>query len=1091
MFRDPEAINADLSVTLTGFSNSEDFPFPSNSSPRTDQSCNCPNEATDAIVVCLNNDTTLRWSTFLGGGASEIGLGVAIDRRGRPMVGGWTTSRNFPKSPFQQLKGGRDAFVSGFESLDGARILSELVGGTDDDLIEDLIVIADNAVLAVGTTESSDLNTRNAFQDTYGGGPSDGMIVRIDPNKTGSKLREISFLGGSALDQIRAITETGLVVHLAGNTSSPDFPLLDPIQPAFAGGETDAWLSRFGTQIQAFNGLLTLQNEFSTLLGGSEADGLTAIASSPSPETPNGIALVGASNSPNLIGSTTAPETPPLGIEDSWLLGILEPTPNPFDISIEAFGNPEIIYETIFEKPALRVEFELLNETPEADPEEFSDITLTISHGGPPLEVRFFSEALSDTDPNEVIRTPITDGITCTTPNPVTTACTIASETFLENRNRIIVRVSDAIQPGPETVIVASIEGDGDDPNQPNNIAATGYEQGDVEVIELQSSYRTILDANGNPAIEVTTRFQVRNNGPNDTFSIPVIIFGSGSTDDLEIQQVEVLPSSTASVFGCSPETDDSVTPPITTFSCSILSLMADTFADLEVKSILHPQPDGSYPFGTSLSVVAPLQEMLIDSLPRNNSKFYSPPNAEDPEFPDLGGPGDQGNVAVDVSIEVLESSLQAATTRRTTTFLVTNNSTILFAANTQVTIPRDFRVLSRTATFKRFSPFVISPDEPVDCNLSISNVSCNLGTLTPGEIVSIEVIDELSALDEPKLVEIEALVTHDTRDPNLVNNHIRSILKTGPDVAVEPPDIDIIQIGQDPNKPEFAIRTRICIRNLSAFAPVINADLIINSSGDLDFVDGPATLVEGTGSVVCHDADDGDKTCTINRLEPQEKVTIEFIRPIPDRVSSPSVYAISITSVLDDDINPGNDGERRELTYRGVADVSLSLISCEELDLETADGTERVLRSLVRVENDGPITAEEIVIESLADLNLSPAIEFKFLPVIDPIDTTGNTIHSLAPNEEVIFQTTIAIPDGVRVLRRNLGARIASSLINDSNPENNRVDAICAAIAFSGTKIRQSTTTSSPQVVITFPSTATDTYIIETTPNLSTEFTA
>ena len=69
----------------------------------------------DTFVAKIGpNGDKLLWSTYLGGSVQDIASGIAVDKRGRVLVGGSTTSSNFPlKSAFQNaLQGTRDGFVA-------------------------------------------------------------------------------------------------------------------------------------------------------------------------------------------------------------------------------------------------------------------------------------------------------------------------------------------------------------------------------------------------------------------------------------------------------------------------------------------------------------------------------------------------------------------------------------------------------------------------------------------------------------------------------------------------------------------------------------------------------------------------------------------------------------------------------------------------------------------------------------------------------------------------------------------------------------------------------------------------------------------
>ena len=78
---------------------------------------------------------SLVYSTLLGGSGSDIGASIAIDPAGRAIVGGYTTSANFPTFQAIQLQfqGVFDAFSTVLDPAGMSLIFSSYFGGSDDD----------------------------------------------------------------------------------------------------------------------------------------------------------------------------------------------------------------------------------------------------------------------------------------------------------------------------------------------------------------------------------------------------------------------------------------------------------------------------------------------------------------------------------------------------------------------------------------------------------------------------------------------------------------------------------------------------------------------------------------------------------------------------------------------------------------------------------------------------------------------------------------------------------------------------------------------------------------------------------------------
>lgn len=98
---------------LVGYTMSTDFPVTESAFQRD------KNGEADLFLtrfdVASNGSVGINYSTFLGGNATDIGYGLAVDNAGRVAISGYTYSTNFPlagNSHQPALGGGYDAFVS-------------------------------------------------------------------------------------------------------------------------------------------------------------------------------------------------------------------------------------------------------------------------------------------------------------------------------------------------------------------------------------------------------------------------------------------------------------------------------------------------------------------------------------------------------------------------------------------------------------------------------------------------------------------------------------------------------------------------------------------------------------------------------------------------------------------------------------------------------------------------------------------------------------------------------------------------------------------------------------------------------------------
>jgi uncharacterized protein (TIGR03437 family) len=283
------AVDAGGNAYVTGNTFSTNFPT------RTPFQANFGGRVFDAFITKLNPlGSALVYSSYLGGGSMEEGLGIAIDPAGNAYVTGYTFSTNFPVSnPFQPTKFGSgttncDAFVTKVNA-NGALTFSTYLGGNNDDYGRRIVADAAGNCYFTGMTLSTNFPTASPLQAQHGGGTYDVFVSKFNP--AGSALVYSTYLGGSSYDEGLAIAVDGAgAAYVTGATGSTNFPTASPIQSAFQGGAGDSQV-RFtmgGTGIILFTVrtdmfLLKLNGAgsallYSTYLGGSGDDFGQALA---------------------------------------------------------------------------------------------------------------------------------------------------------------------------------------------------------------------------------------------------------------------------------------------------------------------------------------------------------------------------------------------------------------------------------------------------------------------------------------------------------------------------------------------------------------------------------------------------------------------------------------------------------------------------------------------------------------------------------------------------------------------------------------------------------------------------------------------
>jgi gliding motility-associated-like protein len=201
----------------------------------------------DAGILKYSPDgKKLIWATYLGGKINEQPHSMIVNSQGNLVVFGTTTSTDFPVTSGAydtHYHGNWDLFVS-IISADGSRLIaSTYVGGNGADGFngdqpyseptgplafnygdayrgEVIVDKADNVLVAT-CTQSSDLLTKNPFQNSFGG-VQDGLVLKLSANL--STLNWMSFLGGSRQDAAYGIhLDSKENIFVCGGTQSPDF----------------------------------------------------------------------------------------------------------------------------------------------------------------------------------------------------------------------------------------------------------------------------------------------------------------------------------------------------------------------------------------------------------------------------------------------------------------------------------------------------------------------------------------------------------------------------------------------------------------------------------------------------------------------------------------------------------------------------------------------------------------------------------------------------------------------------------------------------------------------------------------------------
>ena len=281
-----------------------------------------PRTSRDAFVAKLNSTgTAVLYTTYLGGSGSDFGRAIAVDASGNAYLAGSTGSADFPitAGAFATSEiGNENAFVAKLDSA-GRILYSTYLGGAVLDSGVGIAIDSSGASYIAGETASPTFPVTNGTLQTRFGGASDCFIAKL--NASGSALLYSTFLGGSRLDACTGIAlDSNSNAYVTGLTYSMNFPSVLPLQALK--GTANAFISK----VNAAGSALV----FSTLVGGSNVDGASAIA-------------VDASGSAYVTGSTSSIDFPlTAGAFQRTLKGIY----NAFVLKLAANGSA-LTYSTL------------------------------------------------------------------------------------------------------------------------------------------------------------------------------------------------------------------------------------------------------------------------------------------------------------------------------------------------------------------------------------------------------------------------------------------------------------------------------------------------------------------------------------------------------------------------------------------------------------------------------------------------------------------------------------------------------------------------------------------------------------------------
>jgi len=230
-----------------------------------------------AIIKLTWNGQNREWATYIGGSSQDQPHSLIENPAGELIIAGRSSSQDFPLRIPAVIGGGGgwDIIVCrlsadgsqllgsmkiGGDGADGVNIADYSAQGTnslkqnygDDARSEVNVDAAGNVYLASCTQSKKFPVTAGAFQSTLNGF-QDGVVLKINPQV--NNILWATYLGGSGNDAAYVIDLSPTVpgaIYVGGGTTSDDFPARGGLQPAFAKGTCDgfvSWLTDNGNSV--------------------------------------------------------------------------------------------------------------------------------------------------------------------------------------------------------------------------------------------------------------------------------------------------------------------------------------------------------------------------------------------------------------------------------------------------------------------------------------------------------------------------------------------------------------------------------------------------------------------------------------------------------------------------------------------------------------------------------------------------------------------------------------------------------------------------------------------------------------------------
>jgi hypothetical protein len=220
----------------------------------------------DAFILKLDSTFNVVFLTYYGGNGHDYGQDVGLDSSNNIILAGHTRSDNLvvPNALQSSMRGDGDAYVAKF-SPEGTLLYGSYIGGSsDDEWITGIELDEDDNIIIGGSTDSDDMNiTAGAYQETYGGGDRDILLLSLAAD--GQSYNFMTYFGLDSHENCADVTlDAQNNIVFTGYTVDVGITTPGAYQETYGGGDGDAIIGKLNATGKTLI--------WSTMLGGNGWD---------------------------------------------------------------------------------------------------------------------------------------------------------------------------------------------------------------------------------------------------------------------------------------------------------------------------------------------------------------------------------------------------------------------------------------------------------------------------------------------------------------------------------------------------------------------------------------------------------------------------------------------------------------------------------------------------------------------------------------------------------------------------------------------------------------------------------------------------